>query len=369
MAAYYNEFDPGAAAWLRELIAEGHIAPGDVDTRSIADVQPDDLKGYTQAHFFAGIGGWSLALRLGGWPDDRPVWTGSCPCQPFSKAGRRKICPSCTSDDCAPTGLTGWFLCRNCGHTWFADARHLWPEFRRLIAKRRPPVVFGEQVASKAGRDWLASVRAELEAMGHAVGAADLCSAGVGAPNIRQRLWWVADAGCDECGSGRAGGANEDWPFQFAGCRHAGVLLGDANLARLEGRWLDDGQRADKRPAWAASLAGGGLAHAHGGQPWQAGPVQPGGQHGQQPQDRGAGFWSSLDWLPCRDGKARPVEPGTFPLAHGVPGRVGLLRGYGNAINPWVAAEFIGAFLDVEARVSLDLPEPANQSQRFDRTA
>lgn len=119
--AYYNDSNPGAAAWLRELIAEGHIAPGDVDERSIADVQAKDLDGYTQVHLFAGIGGWSFALRLAGWPDDRAVWTGSCPCQPFSAAGKR-------------------------GGT--ADARHLWPEMFRLVRECRPPVVFGEQVAS-----------------------------------------------------------------------------------------------------------------------------------------------------------------------------------------------------------------------------
>jgi hypothetical protein len=89
VTAYYNEIDPKAAAWLRELIKQGHIADGVVDERSIVDVSPDELRGFTQCHFFAGIGVWSYALRSAGWADDRPVWTGSCPCQPFSSAGRR----------------------------------------------------------------------------------------------------------------------------------------------------------------------------------------------------------------------------------------------------------------------------------------
>lgn len=165
--AYYNEIDPKAAAWLRELINAGHIAPGDVDERSIADVSAADLAGYTQCHFFAGIGGWSYALRLADWPDSRPVWTGSCPCQPFSAAGKR--------------GGTN-------------DARHLWPEFYRLVRFCRPTVVFGEQVASKDGLAWLDIVSADFERADYAIGAADICAAGVGAPHIRQRLYFVADS-------------------------------------------------------------------------------------------------------------------------------------------------------------------------------
>ena len=105
---YYNDNDPKMAAWLRELIKQNLIPPGDVDERSIEDVTKSDLQGYTQCHFFAGIGGWSEALRLAGWPADRHVWTGSCPCQPFSGAGKRQ------------------------GEK---DKRHLWPEFYRLIAE------------------------------------------------------------------------------------------------------------------------------------------------------------------------------------------------------------------------------------------
>jgi DNA (cytosine-5)-methyltransferase 1 len=167
MNAYYNEIDPYAAQWLRNLIAAGHIAPGDVDERSIVDVQPDDLAGYGQCHFFAGIGGWSVALRLAGWPDDRPVWTGSCPCQPFSPAGTKG---------------------------GFADERHVWPSWHHLIREREPSIIFGEQVASRAGLEWFDLVALDLEGEGYAVGAADLCAAGIGAPHIRQRLWFVAHA-------------------------------------------------------------------------------------------------------------------------------------------------------------------------------
>ena len=164
MAAYYNEIDPYAAQWIRNLIAAGHIAPGDVDERSIEDVHPDDLKPYTQCHFFAGVGAWSYALRRAGWPDDRPVWTGSCPCQPFSAAG-------------AGGG--------------FDDERHLWPHFHWLISERQPAVIFGEQVASKDADPWVDLVQADMEAMEYAFGAVAFPSAGIGAPHIRDRTYWV----------------------------------------------------------------------------------------------------------------------------------------------------------------------------------
>lgn len=163
--AYYNENNPFTADWLEALISEQLIAPGDVDRRSIEDVSPNDLLGYDQHHFFAGIGGWSYALRLAGWPDDKPVWTGSAPCQPFSAAGKGN-------------GVE--------------DPRHQWPNWYWLIGNFRPSTVFGEQSASKAGRGWLQTVRTEMEALGYAVGSADLCAASVGAQHARQRLYFVA---------------------------------------------------------------------------------------------------------------------------------------------------------------------------------
>ena len=144
MNAYYNENDPKAASWLRQLIKNGDIAHGEVDERSITEVQPSDLNGFTQVHLFAGIGGWSLALRIAGIPDDYPVWTGSCPCPPFSVAGKKKACPGCQSASLLPHPYrTGIFACCDCGHQWFAAERHLWPEFHRLIKECRPAIVFG----------------------------------------------------------------------------------------------------------------------------------------------------------------------------------------------------------------------------------
>lgn len=169
--AYYNEIDPYAAQWLRNLIAAGHIAPGDVDERSIVDVRPDDLDGYVQCHFFAGIGGWSYAARLAGWPDDRPLWTGSCPCQPFSVAGAGK------------------------GQE---DERHLWPIFFDLIRACNPAVVMGEQVAAALKHGWLDGAFDDLEGTGYTCRAVLAPASAFGAPHVRNRVWFIADAERDE---------------------------------------------------------------------------------------------------------------------------------------------------------------------------
>lgn len=301
MTVYYNENDPFAAAWLRELITEGLIADGVVDERSIVEVAPGDLDGFTQRHFFAGIGGWSYALRLAGWPDDRPVWTGSCPCQPFSAAGKRQ------------------------GEK---DPRHLWPEFRRLIVECGPPTVFGEQVASKDGRLWLAGVRTDMEALGYAVGGADLCAAGVGAPHIRQRLFWVAyaDGGLTRDGELQSG---RQYGQQQEDC-HAGKRLEYVAGVGREQWWPEPIGRGA-----SARRSRGGLGNNNTGLEGRGLPER----------ERAGQFspWSSGIFIPCADGKARRVEPGIQPLAHGVSNRVGTLRGAGNAIVPQVAATFIEA--------------------------
>ena len=292
MAAYYNEIEPYAAQWLRNLIKAGHIADGEVDTRSIVDVSPDDLRGFTQCHFFAGIGGWSHALRLAGWPDDRPIWTGSCPCQPFSVAGKG-----------AGTD----------------DPRHLWPHFHRLITACRPPVVMGEQVAAAVGKSWLDGVSSDLEGIGYATGAAVVPACAVNAPHRRDRLWFVADASCER-------------RQQIAGSTY-----GDES---------PNERRSTKYNHISPSYGEGNVAHTNDhGRQTRGGDHSPAGHgHTAAPEGR-AGHWDDHIWLTGSDGKSRRSQPGLPLLAYGVSNRVGRLRAYGNAIVPPLAAEVIKAFM------------------------
>ena len=234
MTAYYNEINPHAAEWLRKLIGYGYIPPGDVDERDVAEVKASDLDGYTQCHFFAGVGGWALALRWAEWPDSRPVWTGSCPCQPFSSASRGR------------------------GDRFDSD-RHLWPVWRELIASARPRAIFGEQVAQAA--DWHSVVGNDMEALGYAFGSAYLPAVGVGLDHLRFRFYFVGYAD----GEGQSSGAIDE--------KMAGV------------------------------------------------PIN------------------------------RSVAGGVVP-ANGIPDRVAILRAFGNAVVPELAAEFVAASMSARQRRS-----------------
>lgn len=353
---YYNEHDPKAAAWLRELISQNQIPAGHVDERSIVEIKPHELAQYTQCHFFAGIGGWSYALQLAGIPSTRPVWTGSCPCQPFSTAGQQK------------------------GQ---ADERHLWPAFFNLISKCKPEHVFGEQVANAIGHGWLDGISADLEGEDYSCGAAVLGAHSVGAPHIRQRLYWVANNNKHE----RPAGQHTTRASDIAGRGEVDRVAVTGHMRRGHGAVADRskfneapgfgevscgvdnseftglerfgqprgfGQGDGRREGVSESAEAGGQVYHRLAQPSSRGLQDEDQQHGDGGQKAGLGqadhfgigsAWSAAAHVECRDGKIRriPVEPGLFPLAHGVPGRVGLLRGSGNAIVPQTAAAFIRA--------------------------
>lgn len=300
MSAYYNEKNRFMAEWLRGLISAGLIAPGDVDERDIRDIRPSELKGYRQCHFFAGLGGWSAALRIAGVADEDPWWTASCPCQPLSAAGSR---------------------------SGFVDERHLWPSFFHLVQECRPGRVIGEQVASQLGLLWSDLVQDDMDGADYACGILDLCAAGIEAPQERQRLTWLAYT------------ENSDW-------------------------WCEQSEEEPwcRRSRSAGGSAARAMASAYG---FQLQHVASAGEQQIREQGLRSSFWDRADWIDCRDGFARPFEPGSFPLAYGLSvgverscskedrmavraarsHRLGTLGGYGNAIVPWPHAEVIRAFL------------------------
>jgi DNA (cytosine-5)-methyltransferase 1 len=366
VSAYYDEHDPYAAQWLRNLIAAGHIAPGDVDERSIVDVRADDLRGYTQCHFFAGIGGWSVALRLAGWDDERPVWTGSCPCQPFSAAG---------------AGKAG------------DDERHLWPAWASLIRECRPRTVFGEQVEAAIGWGWLDLVFADLEAQGYACASAVLPACGVGAPHIRQRVWFVAQ-GLDDADSGerlrseqgargrdiaqlgrpprgvadasherheRNGSSRRrgDGPAHDSAAR--GVADADTARRRQFGRsGLLDGERSAFGDYTDRCGDAGGLEHTE-----SIGLLRRQDDLNERRRERSpgqgsasSGVWSDAEWLPCSDGKARQVKSSAQCMADGLSGAMGLMRSNRSAAKEIAdAAQSIG-FADQALSALRDGYEP-----------
>lgn len=372
MKTYYNDIDAYNCRWLVNLMADDLIPSGRIDGRSIAEVTPQNLADCQHVHLFAGIGGWSLAMRLSGWPDDVGLWTASCPCQPFSSAGRRR---------------------------GFDDERHLWPHVIRLLRRCRPPRCCGEQVASPEGLRWLDGVYSDLEAEGYACRAFVLPACGVGAPHRRYRIFWMADldgerldlfelllstfwrrcletsrssqgveAVADANGSRRTRTRDTrslcQTPSQRARTGNVVPHSKIGSMAYANGRGFGKqaiyrGQQDAEsvREGQDVCLANSGSA-GHQGQ----GRSEPERLSEPATQDPWAD-WRPLGWP---DGDCRRIAPGLAPLAHGLPRglgpsgtraermglvaakayRRGTISGYGNAIVPQVAAVFLAACLE-----------------------
>lgn len=346
---FYNDFEPFACEWLGNLIAAKELPQGDVDGRSIKEIKGSELGKYRSCHFFAGIGGWPYAFRLAGWPiDDVPVWSGSCPCQPYSNAGKRK------------------------GN---ADERNLWPDFFRLIRECRPQYVFGEQVPGSIGHGWLDGISADLEEEGYAVGSCVLGAHSVGSPHIRQRLFWIAYSrqfaprGVQRTNGNASTKRTSQAVDDPRCCKNGG--MGDSS--RTTSEWY-------ARSVFESKKEGGGERIGDGDcfvGPTDAGDsvcgmanlqsTRCGRQVAEKRRFDFGSNWDDCRIIDCRDGKSRRVGSRVSPLAHGLSrklgqripelrsvlpsarnNRTGRLKGYGNAINPYVAAVFIRAFMETQ---------------------
>lgn len=312
MQAYYNEFDPKAAAWLRQLIKNGNITPGEVDERSIKEVKAGDLVGFDRVHFFAGIGTWDYCLNQAGW-GDRPIWTASLPCQPFSAAGK---------------GLGK------------DDERHLLPHFLELVKECRPATLLGEQVPGAIKHGWLDDLYAEMEACDYAVGALNIGAHSIGAPHIRQRLYWVGISN---------GAGSQPWRETAEAARHRDTAESTGSISGM-GYTEHDGRIASE----IEGSNGASIQDSKAGTDSTC-------------EFEGTGTSKSLSWIYCRDNKYRPVKPGIQPLVDGVTGgmvyssdpsepinanatqeaRATRLKGYGNAIQAQTAIAFISAYLSL----------------------
>ena len=179
MSVWYNDNEAFCCDVISANIARGRLPEGIVDERSIKDVGPADISGHAQCHFFAGIGGMAYGLRLAGWPDDLPLWTGGFPCQDVSVAGRG-------------AGLAG-------------ERSGLWWEWARLIDACRPARLLVENVPALRTRG-ADDVLAWLEKRGYACWPLVVGGHDVGAPMWSRRVWILAEAVGERCG-----GRIESW--------------------------------------------------------------------------------------------------------------------------------------------------------------
>ena len=336
---------------------------------------------------FSGIGGFDLAARWMGWnnifhverdpfcqkvlkhhfPESESfddikefkatpflgrlsILSGGFPCQPFSSAGKRRG----TSDN-----------------------RHLWPEMLRVIRESHPRWVVGENVHGLLSwSEGLVFSRTvdDLEGEGYEVFPVLLPASSVGAPHLRNRIWFCA-RNADWNTHGKEHGphtrvqegpdAQPDGMRSVADSDHAGNADGFGSLsgANEEVRQWDHN-------AESGNTGEGHASHPHGEDRQRRGSdFERKGEQGEQrgngvpasasrfgqkqsppfPEERPSDFWADFpSFSPLcgtDDGLPTILDGITLPKW-----RRESLKAYGNAIVPQVAYQIFRAIVDAEQK-------------------
>lgn len=301
----------------------------------------------THGSLFSGIGGFDLAAAWAGWTNvfnceidpfcrrvlkyhfpeseqyedikttDFTVWrdcidvlTGGFPCQPFSLAGKRK---------------------------GTADDRYLWPAMLGVVRTVRPRWVVGENVLGIV--NWsqgmvFEQVCTDLEAAGYEVQAYLIPAAGVGAPHLRYRTWFVAHRG--------EARAESSWQERF-GAIAAGSTADTGRVGLRERACEQELVEGCIRAADARACSADGSAPDTDG--FQ---LSYGNSGEREERERGENAYERLEPLHSQESWEKfptesPICSSDDGLSAGLDGitfsawRKGSIKAYGNAIVPQVA--------------------------------
>ncbi len=273
---------------------------------------------------FSGIGGFSLGLERAGMrtvafceidPFCRRVLAKHWPSVPCYTDVRELTAARLAADGIAADVICGGFPCQDislagAGAGLEGERSGLWFEYARIISELRPRFVIVENVSALLGRG-LDRVLGDLASLGFDAEWHCIPASAVGAPHRRDRIWIVAYPERDRLSIGwRASVALKESGKQrriFGDERSSSELetqsvLADANSIDVQGvvcRRNDSLIRREQIERQARLCSGAGRDHD----------------------------WSS--------------EPAVGRVAHGIPDRVGQLKGFGNAVVPQIP-EIIG---------------------------
>lgn len=319
---YYNDSEKFVCRWLENLIMFGHIPNGIVDCRPIQEITPNDLKGFTQCHFFAGIGGGASPLNSrGGQKIDRSG-PAPAPANRSPSQGNKKGSPIP-----ATYGLPGSIFKRNAA-------------LQSSLVSRLQTLLTGSPECEVIWAVWITPW-----------GGIPIEAACAGAAQYRDRFWFVAERDDTKRRAEESRRHNDNREDAGRGEGHGDVAeCGVGVLAPIRRPRLEGKQSQPQNPLpQLQSLQRAGLLNM------VRPPFDGWGQGWTESEFRGRGFTATVASLPngggqfigCPDGKYRRLPPPRVRwLGNGIPSRVAQLRALGNSIYPPVAAAFIRAYME-----------------------